>query len=203
VVPAAGGVGGEEDVLVRPAHAVDAAEDRDRGGGVAVADVVLAAVGSEAACTVRGEDHVGGVDVRAVLLLRQPERAHPAGVQRRRGPRPGSVVVALPHRAETKDGDLPRVPVLQAVEAEDLRHRGIPAGVPPLVRVASGVPAWSEEGGEHVLFRHELQEVGVVHLGVVIADQFALAAPFEPVNGRAQQPPGLGIEMLRIVAVRV
>jgi hypothetical protein len=34
-------------------------------------------------------------------------------------------------------------------------------------------------------------------------DQFALAALFEPLDGRAEQPPGLDIKMLRIVAVRV
>ena len=63
------GVGGEEDVAVGAVNVGAAAEHRDHPGLVAVADVVLAAVGGEAAVVARLEQHVGRVDVGAVLAL--------------------------------------------------------------------------------------------------------------------------------------
>ena len=77
-------VGGEEDVAVRALDVGAAAEHRHHPGEVAVADVVLAAVGAEAAVAVGREDHVGRVDVGAVRLLGEAEGEDRAVVEQRR-----------------------------------------------------------------------------------------------------------------------
>ena len=86
-------VGGEEDVALRALDVGAAAEDRDHPGHVAVADVVLAAVGAEAAVAVGREDHVGRVDVGAVLALGEAEGEDRALVEqlRRRAARAASL----------------------------------------------------------------------------------------------------------------
>ena len=134
-------VGGEEDVAVRALDVGAAAEDRDHAGDVAVADVVLAAVGGEAAVAVRRQDHVGGVDVGAVLLLGEAEREDRAVLEQLGGAASRGRVVALPDRAEPEDRDLPRVPVGEAVEAGDLVEGADARGVPALVRVAAASAA--------------------------------------------------------------
>ena len=122
-------VRGEEDVGLGAFDVRAAAEDRDHAGHVAVADVVLAAVRSKPLAVGR-EDHVGGVDVRAVRLLRQSEREHTAVLKDLRRARLRRLVVALPDRAETQDGDLPCVPVTEAVERQHLAEGADTGGVP-------------------------------------------------------------------------
>ena len=126
-------VGGEEDVAVGALHVGAPAEHRDDAGLVAVADVVLAAVGREAALAVGLQDHVGGVDVGAVLLLREAEGEDRALVEQLRGAPADRGVGALPHRAEPEDRHLPRVPVGQPVEGGDLVEGADAGGVPALV----------------------------------------------------------------------
>ncbi len=197
LVPA---VGGEEDVALRPLDVRAAAEHRDQAGDVAVTDVVLGAGGGEAALAVRGEDHVGRVDVGAVAALGEPERHHVALGQQLGGPRPDGLVLALPDRAEAQDGDLPGVPVAEAVEAEDLVQLGDPGGVPALVRVGRGR---RQELGEQAFLGGEFEEVGVPAAIDVGVDQRLLAARLEPVDGRAQQPAGRLVELRGVVGTRV
>ena len=78
LVGGVGAVGGEEDVAVGALDVGAAAEHRHHPGHVAVADVVLAAAGAEAAVAVGREDHVGRVDVGAVVALGEAEREHRA-----------------------------------------------------------------------------------------------------------------------------
>ena len=74
-------------------------------------------------------------------------------------------VRALPHRAEAEDGDLPGVPVVQAVEAEDLIEGRIAGGVPALVLITGGIGGRREESGEQALLGGELQEVRIPERG--------------------------------------
>ena len=152
-------VGGEEDVAVGALDVGAAAEDGDEPGGVAVADVVLGAAGPEAAVAVGLQEHVGGVDVGAVGLLGQAEREHLALGEEFGGAGAGGGVVALPDRAEAEDGDLPGVPVVEAVEAEDLVEGGDPGGVPALVARPAGVGGRGQEGREQALLGGEGEEV--------------------------------------------
>ena len=198
-----GAVGEEEDVLVLAFDAVDASPHRDDAGVLAVADVVLAAVGPIAAVAVGREHHVGGVDVSAVAAFGKPERADPASLQDGRGAGARDRVRALPDRAESEHRDLHRVPVVQAVEAEDLGQRGVAAGVPTLVGVTRGIGRRGEERREQALLGGEVEEVGVEDLVVVIREQLGLAALLEPVDGRAEQATRLGVEVGGIVGVGV
>nr|BFE73348.1 hypothetical protein GCM10020092_066490 [Actinoplanes digitatis] len=195
-------VGGEEDVAVRPVDVGAAAEDRHEPGDVAVADVVLGAARQEAARGVRGEDHVGGVDVGAVAALGEPERHDvPVGEQPRRVC-PGDRVGALPDRAEAEDGDLPGVPVAEAVEAEDLAQGRVAGGVPPLGGFVA-VGRRGQERREQAFLGGEVQEVAVPGPVDVAAQELLLTAVLEEVDGGAQQPAGLGVEVRGIVGVRV
>ncbi len=121
VVGRVAAVGGEEDVAVRALDVGASAEDRDERGGVAVADVVLGTRRPEAAVAVRRQQHVGGVDVGAMGLLGEAEGEHLTLGEEFRRAAAGRGVLALPDRAETEDGHLPRVPVVETVEPEELR----------------------------------------------------------------------------------
>ena len=134
------GVGREEGVAVRPLDAVDPAEDRDHRRLVAVADVVLAAVGAASRRRrVRREDHVGRVDVGAVGPLGEPEGEDLAVLEQPRGPRPGRLVLGHEDRPEPEDRDLPRVPVGEPVEGGDLVERADPLRVPAPLGIAAAV----------------------------------------------------------------
>lgn len=197
-------VGGEEDVAVGTLNIGAAAEDGDESGGIAVAYVVLGAGGTEAAVAVRLQQHVGGVDVGAVRLLGQAEGEHLALVEELGGAVAGGCVVALPDRAEAEDGHLPGVPVVQAVEAEDLVERGDARGVPSLVRLSrSGGGGGRQEGGEQVLLRGEGEEVTEPGACAVVLDQLSLPTYLEPVDGGTQQAARLGIEVRGVVGARV
>ena len=190
------------DVAAPPEH-------RHHARDVAVADVVLLprrpvqdAVG--AVLVAGGREHqVGVVDVGAVLALGQPERHHLAGVEVVGGLEFGVLVLALPDRPETEDGDLLGVPVGEPVEAEDLGERGVARGVPALVRIAVGELRRREERREQLLPLDEIDEVGGPLRREVVVEDALLALALEPVDGRAQQPAGLGVELLRVVGVRI
>ncbi len=203
VVGRVAAVGGEEHVPVRALDVGATAEDGDESGGIAVADVVLGAGGPESAVAVGLQQHVGGVDVGAVRLLRQAEGEHLALGEEFGRAGAGGGVVALPDGAEAEDGHLPRVPVVEAVEPEDLVEGGDPGGVPALVGVAVGGGGRREERGEQAFLGGEGEEVRQPGAGPVVLDQPALAALLEPVDGGAQQPAGLGVEVLRVVGARV
>ena len=70
-----GRVGQEEDVLAGAVRIVigELAKHAEASGHVAIADVVLGPGGGPATLPVRRHDHVRGVDIRTVGLLRQPE----------------------------------------------------------------------------------------------------------------------------------
>lgn len=158
VVRVVAAVGREEDVALGAFDVGAPAEDGDESCGVAVAYVVLGAGGQEPAVAVRCQQHVGGVDVGAVRLLRQPEGEHLALGEEFRGAVAGGLVVALPDGAETEDGHLPGVPVVESVEPEDLVERGDPGGVPALVLAPCG-GGGGEEGGEQAFLRGEAEEL--------------------------------------------
>ena len=106
-------VGREEDVLARVGQL---AEGRDHRRLVAVADVVLVAVGEVAAVGLRRQLHVGRVEVGAVLALGQPEPEDRALFEQLRRALLRLLVGAHPDRPQPEDRDLPDVPVVQAVK---------------------------------------------------------------------------------------
>ena len=115
----------------------------------------------------------------------EPEGHHLPGLEVVGGPELGVLVLALPDRTESEDGDLFRVPVRQPVEAEDLGERRVAGPVPALVGIAVGELRRRQERGEELLALDELDEVGgPLRLQVVVEDAF-LALTFEEVDGRA------------------
>ena len=169
-------VGGEEHVPLRPVDVGPAPEHRHHPGQVAVADVVLGAVGDEAlAVGLRGEHHVGRVDVGAVRLLGEPEGEDRPVVEQLRGPPAGAAVLALPDRPEAEDRDLPRVPIDEPVERGDLVEGADPLRVPALVGVAARIARGREQGGEDPLALDELEEVRVPGAVAVVLLEHGLA----------------------------
>ena len=193
-------VGGEEDVAVGPLDVGAAAEHRDHSRDVAVADVVLAAVRAKSTFAVRGEDHVGRVDVGAVVTLGQAEGEDRPLVEQLGRARLRGCVGALPDRAEAEDRDLPGVPVGQAVEAKDLVEDRVARGVPALVGIAAAVTRWCQERRERALAREKLDEVGVPRVAERLGDEAHLALCLEPVDRGAQQSLRRGIELGGVVA---
>ncbi len=190
-------VGGEEDVALGSLDVGAPPEHRDHPGDVAVADVVLAAVGAEplapaarrlAPCVGR-EDHVGLVDVGAVLPLGEAEGEHGPVIEEPGGALAGGAVVGLPDRPEPEDRDLPRIPVGEPVEAEDLVEGGVAPRVPTLVGVTASVAGRREQGCERPLAPEELDEVAVPLVAARLGHDRDLALGLEPVNGGAEKPP--------------
>src|SRR5207249_225368 len=99
-------------------------------------DVVLGTVGHEAAVTVRREQAVRGVDVRAVRALGQTEADQPAVRELGSGLCLGCFVVTLEDDLQTECRHSPRVPVLGTVEPGDLIPCGDSCGVPMQVGVS-------------------------------------------------------------------
>ena len=162
------GVGVEEYILVRAGLPFDSAEDRYRRRAVTVADVILRTASAPSSLSFGREDHVGLIDVGAVRLLGESERAYSAGLESGGCPLPSRSVFALPNRAEPKDRDLVRVPVIEAVETGNLRQCGDACGVPAFCRVAISVLRGCQERGKHLFLRQELQELGVIAFGVEV-----------------------------------
>ena len=196
-------VGREEHVTVRAVDVGAAAEDRDHPGEVAVADVVLGAVGAKAVA-VRGEDHVGRVDVGAVRLLGEPEGEDrtvwsSSSAARRRA----ASLSRLPDRSEPEDRDLPRVPVDEPVEGGDLVERADPLRVPALLGAAVRVARRRQQGCEDPLALDELEEVGVPGVLAVVLLEHRLAALLEELDRRRHQPAPLGVEAGPVIGRRV
>ena len=205
LVPA---VGHEPDVAVGAVDVGAPGEHRHHARHVAVADVILLPRRPKddtliviVAC--RGQQHVGVVDVGAVLTLGKPECHHAARFELGGGAFLGLDVVALPDRPEAQDGDLLGVPVGQAVEPEDLAQRGIARGVPPLVRIARAVFRRGEEGREDPFSLDQVEEVRHPRRLEVVGKQLRLAAFFEPVDHGAQLTSRFGVELRRVVSVRI
>jgi hypothetical protein len=126
-----------------------------------------------------------------VFALGEPERHHLSGLEVVGGSELRVLVLALPDRPESQDGDLFGVPVGEAVEAEDLRQRRVAGAVPALVgvrlpiapRVRTGELRRREERREELLALDELDEVGgPLRLQVVVED--ALLALARTLAGR-------------------
>ena len=111
----------------------------------------------------------------------------------------GGVVVALPDRPEPEDRDLPRVPVGQPVEAEDLVEDGVAGGVPALVRIAAAVARGREQRRERALAREELDEVRVPLVRADLLGDLRLPLRLEPVDGRAEEALGRRVELGGVV----
>ena len=72
---------------------------------------------------------------------------------------------------------------------------------PSVFWIAVGVLCRREERGEHLFLGQELQELGVIGFVVEVFKQFAKPALLEPIDGGDEQPPGLRVELCRVIAV--
>ena len=116
-------------------------------------------------------------------LLRETESENAAVFEGARGALLDRFVAAHPDRAEPENRHLPGVPVLEAVEAEDLGELADPPGVPAGVR--GTVAGRRAHRREDPLARHEVEEVPVPAARVVVLLQPALSLLLEEVDGLA------------------
>ena len=192
----------EEDVVVGlvivrngavwPGHL---AEDRDQRRLVGVADVVLLAPRQEGPVRLRKERHLARVEIRAVLLLGQPEGEDAPLLQQASGVALDLLVAAHPDRPEAEDRHLPGVPVGQAVEAEDLVEFAVAPGVPAASLAAL---VWrGEEGGEEPAILHEVEEVPVPDPFVIVVLDPRQPLRFEEVDDGEHQ---LAVGLVRVRA---
>ena len=178
------GVDREEDVF---AAVGDLAEGGHHGRLVAVADVVLVAVGAVGAVRLRVEHHVAGVDVGAVLLLGKAEGEDGALFQELGRLVLGLVVGAQEDGAQAQGAHLEGVPVGEAVEAEDLGEVGDARGVPARRGVAEA--RGGEELRHDLVFLHEIEELGVPLARVKVILHLLEAPALEEIDGLEHDLP--------------
>src|SRR5207247_7816063 len=169
------------------AGAGELSERRYHRGLVGVADVVLPPACGVRPFARREERRLRRVHVGPVLLLGQTERKDAAVPQLLRRPALHGLVAAHPDGAEAEHGHLPRVPVLEPVEREDLRELADPPGVP--ARSGRAVAGGCADRREDSLLLHELEKVGVPDADAVVGLEPALAFPLEEVDGPEHQLP--------------
>src|SRR5262249_34916988 len=87
--------------------------------------------------------------------------------------------------------------------AEDLAQRGVARGVPTLVLITNAIFGGREEAGEDSLGLDEVQEVRHPRRVQIVPQQLRLAALLEPVDHGLQLTPCFGVELRRVVDVRV
>jgi len=188
------GIHGEEAVLARVR---ELAEGGDQGGEVAVADVVLPAVGAVAAIASGLEGHLRRVEVRAVGLLRQAEGEDRAVFEQRGGLAFDRLVLAHPDRTEAQHRHLPGVPVLEPVERQDLGELADPPGVP--ARVLRPVARRRAHRGEDPLVAHEVEEVLVPDRRVIILLEPLLSLGLEELDRLPHHLAGTLVGILAVV----
>ncbi|SKT87676.1 Uncharacterised protein [Mycobacteroides abscessus subsp. abscessus] len=94
---------------------------------------------------------------------------------------------------------MPRVPVVQAVEAEDFRELGHPRGVPAFFGVAGAVGGGGQECREQLFAPREVQEVLVEDLVDVVLEESRLSALLKPIDGCLEEPTRFAIEFGEVV----
>src|SRR5829696_9122481 len=125
-----------------------------------------------------------------MFALRQPEREHRTIVEPLGRTSAGPAIVALPDRPQAEDGDLPGIPVVHAVEGQDLAERRDPAGIPALVAIAVRLARLRAHLREQTLLGDKPQEVCVPDTLAVIPKKRFLAPVLEPVDRRPEQASG-------------
>ncbi len=105
---------------------------------------------------------------------------------------PHLLVRAHPERPEAEDRDLPRVPVAEAVEAEDLVDVAVAERVPPGVGAAQ--LRGGEEVGEDLLPLHEVEEVGVPDPVEVVLAELPLSLRLEELDRLRHDLARAGVE---------
>ncbi len=117
------------------------------------------------------------------------------------GPLPQRLVPAHPERAQTEHRHLPRVPVLQSVEPQDLGELADAPGVPPAFLGAEA--RGRAHGGEDALVSHEVEELCVPDSRVVVVLQLGFASLLEeldrPLHHLARSLVGVrAVELVRV-----
>jgi hypothetical protein len=93
------------------------------------------------------------------------------------------LVLTHPDRAEAENGNLERVPVVQAVERQDLIELADAPGVP--ARIGGAVARRRADRREDLLALDEFEEVGVPDVLAVVVLELALAFGFKELDGLA------------------
>ena len=138
-----------------------------------------------------------------MLPFGEAEGEDRAGIQQGRSALLCRGVVALPDRPQAENGDLPDVPVLPAVEAEDVAHHRDAAGIPALVWISAALGRRREQRGEHPLPFQELDEVCIPDPFAVLFEKNALAALLEEGDRRFEDAPRFGVERGKVGGVGV
>ena len=188
----------EEDVVL---GACDLSEGRDERRLVGVADVVLLAPRPVAAVALGHQLHFRRVDVGAVGALGEPECEDPALLEQARRALLDRLVAAHPDRPQPEHGDLPGVPVGEAVEAEDLGELAVATGIPAAIGAA--VAGWREQGREDPLRFHELEEIGIPDPIAIVLLEAAFPLPLEERDGLSHHLAGAFIRVLPVGVFRV
>ncbi len=183
------GADGEENIVPRVRHL---AKGGDNGGFVGIADVVFAPVGQIAATRLRGQHHVAGVDVGPMLLLRQTKGEDLPGFQKGGGLRLHLLVVPHPQRPQPQHGNLPRIPVVQTIEAQDLIKGTITPRIP-----AGGTPSIARRGherGKGLMRFHKIQKIRIPDPLVIVVLERCLALALEKADGLQHELAGVGVQ---------
>ncbi len=144
----------EEHILACP---LDLAEGGDERRAVAVTDVVLVTSGDVGAVGLRDQGHLGRIDVSAMGAFGESEAKHASFLEQLGGAVLGLLVVPHPDRPQAEDGDLPRVPVAEPVEAEHLVVFGQSPHVPS--SVLPSIHGGSQQRGKRPMLANEAQIV--------------------------------------------
>ncbi len=187
-------VGHEEDVVPRIGHLP---ESGDHLGLVAVSDVVFLAVGQIGPIRLGSQTGLVGVDVGTVLPFRQSEGKDRSLAQQSRSLLPGLGILGHPDGTEAENGDLPGVPVGQAVEGKDL----IELAIAPRVPAGGAVPVRGgrQQPGEYLFAFLKIQKIPVPGALVIVLLEPGLALAFEERDRFEHDVPRFGIGIIAIM----
>ena len=185
----------------------DLAKSRREIGGLAIPDVVLLAFRDVGAIFLRDQFHLGGIQVRPVLLFREAECKHAAFLQALRGFLLYFLVLAHPNRPEPENADLPGVPVIrEAIKAKDLVEIAIPIRIPSrgqaLIFMAC-IPRGRQEVREYLLALLEINEILVPDIRMLVFLYPFFALGLEKRDGLLHHLPRRGIQFRKIRVVRI
>ncbi len=128
-----------------------------------------------------------------MLPLREAEREDGSVLEQARGAPLHVLVAAHPDRSETQHGHLPRVPVLEPVESQDLGELADAPGVP--AGIGCPVAGRCRDGREDALTPDELEEVRVPDVRVVVRLEAGFALGLEELDRLAHHLGGAGIRV--------
>jgi len=180
-------IGDKEGVVIRAV--LDLTQRGDHLRLIAVADVILFAVGHPSAVRLRHESRFGGIDVRAMRPFGKAESEDRPFFQQIGGLLFGLFIGAHPDGPQPQNGDLKAVPVAQTVKGEQLAVFTVAGRVPAAVRIPAAVCAGREQFGENLFPADEIDKLPVPDFLVEIFRDARFAHLFEEGDGFVHNGP--------------